>query len=462
MTKHAALAKKLRHELTPKRGYLEKIVLAVRSKLHQVTGRAAVKTPPPPMYPGAMRMGDEELDAVTAAVRDVIERKRLFRHWGPEPRLLETSRVSELEEAFARRLGTKHVLAVTSGTTALMTAMAGLGIGPGDEVVIPCYAWFTLCSAVLAVGAVPVLAEVDESLTISASDVEARLSPRTKAIIVVHMRGAPCDMDALRQLAERKGLLLIEDVAQAMGGSYHGRPLGTLGQAAAFSLQFNKILTAGEGGLVVTGDDTVAGRADVYHDVTAAARRRLDPSGWLPGLNFRMSELQGAVALAQLDRLDGLLESMRANKRRLRAAVQADLEAKGVSLRPLHDEEGDTAVALIFFVPDAERTGAIERALIREGVPALRLYRDLAQFPDDQVDLHVYTTWFPILHRSGWSERKEPWASHPREVVQGEDACPKSLDLLRRAVEVDISPDLSEEQVDQIALGIRKVVSAVL
>jgi dTDP-4-amino-4,6-dideoxygalactose transaminase len=452
------IARQLALQLRPRRGLLDKLSLAARARLWRLLGRNTVRAPVPPMYPGALAVDEEECAAARAAVDDVLRRKRLFRHWGVRGDPFETSRVLELERAFARRVGAQEAICVSTGTAALQCALAGLGVGRGHEVILPAYAWYTVSTAVLALGAVPVLAEVDESLTLDPDDVERKLSPLTKVILCVHMRGAPCDMDRLGALAAAHGVRLLEDVAQATGGSHRGRPLGSLGAAAAFSLQLNKIVTTGEGGVVTTSDPQVHRRSLVYHDVTAASRLRLPPQEWRPGLNLRMNEVTAAVGCVQLARLDGLLERMRANARRLREAVVRDLVPRGVVLRRAHDVEGDTGIALVLFLPEVGRVRAVERALVAERVPASRLYLDLERFPDDLVDLHVYTSWFHLHHRLGWQGDGEPWKSHPRAVEYGPDACPRTLALLRRAIHVDVSPGLSGEQVDQIATALRTVV----
>ena len=191
--------------------------------------------------------------------------------------------------------------------------LAALGIGPGDEVIVPAYTWIASAAAVLMVGAVPVIAEVDDALTLDPEDTESRITSRTAALLPVHMRGAPCNMDALVNLASQRGLHVLEDAAQACGASYHGKRLGTIGDVGAFSLQFNKILTSGEGGLVTTDDRDRYERALLFHDVAAIMRDDLDVGDNFVGITCRMSELQGAVALAQLGKLEQILSDMRAN-----------------------------------------------------------------------------------------------------------------------------------------------------
>ena len=202
-------------------------------------GTPAKQNPDPPMYPGGMAIADEE----EAGVLEVLRAKRLFRYYGPG----ETeSKASQLERAFAEKKGTCYAVAVTSGTAALVCGLQGIGIGPGDEVIVPAYTWIASAAAIVAAGGIPVIAEVDETLLLDPADVERKITPFTKAIMPVHMRGAPCRMDELMALANEHGLKVIEDVAQANGGSYKGRALGSFGDVGCFSLQFNKIITSGE------------------------------------------------------------------------------------------------------------------------------------------------------------------------------------------------------------------------
>ncbi len=412
-------------------------------------GTPAVTSPLPPMYPGGMRIGREEEDAVLAVLRG----KRLFRYYGPTA---EPSRVAELEDAFAAVIGVRQAAAVSSGSAALMCALAGLGVGPGDEVIVPAYTWIATASAVVAMGAVPILAEVDASLTLDPADVERKISRHTKAIIPVHMRGAPSAMDELIAIARRHHLNVLEDVAQADGGSYHGKRLGGLGDVGAFSLQFNKIITCGEGGMAVTDDDAIHARILMYNDVAGGLRNHIPEAEILPGINFRMSELQGAVALVQLGRLDDLLGTMRRNKARIKAGIADVARRKGVEFRRLNDPAGDAAVALIFFAPTAERADYVNQALKAEGVDASLLYHP------DHVDYHVYAHWAPILNKRTWSTNGGPWRWHEGEVNYGRDACPRTLDLTRRAIHLDVSPELTDQNMTEIIEAVNKVLSGAL
>jgi len=412
----------------------------------------------PPMFPGALRMDDQEEAAVVEAVRAVVRSKKLFRFYGLSP--FQPSTVRELERAFANRLATRHALAVNSGTSALVCALVGLGIGPGDEVIVPAYTWFSTASAVVAVGAVPIIAEVDESLTLDPADVEGKLSPYTKALIAVHMRGAPADMDRLSAFARSRNLRVVEDAAQAVGGSFRGRPLGSIGDVGAHSFQMSKIMTAGEGGMLTTSDGTVHRRAAMYHDTAVCPHLGVSLDDWLPGVNLRMSELHAAVLLVQLGRLAQTVDDMRTRKARLKELVGDRLRARGGRFRTIHDSRGDTSIALIFFLPDPNSAKRVTAALADENVPASPLYQDLAYLPHDHIDLHAFTAWTPILRKRTWSAEGGPWHRHPREVTYSADMCPATLDLLRRAVHIDVSPELSAQQVEQIGAAIVAVLAA--
>jgi 8-amino-3,8-dideoxy-alpha-D-manno-octulosonate transaminase len=423
--------------------------VAEATKLAIDGGTPAVTSPLPRMYPGGMRIGREEEEAVL----EVLRSKRLLRYYGPQG---GRSWVSDLEDAFATTIGVQHAAAVSSGSAALMCALAGLGVGPGDEVIVPAYTWIASASAVVAMGAVPILAEVDESLTLDPTDVRRKISRFTKAIIPVHMRGAPSQMNELMAIAREHKLSVLEDVAQADGGSYHGQRLGSIGDVGAFSLQFNKILTCGEGGMVTTDNDDILRRVLMYNDVVGGQRNNVPASEILPGINFRMSELQGAVALVQLGRLDDLLRDMRRRHAEIKAGIADVARQQGVEFRRSNDPDGDTGIALIFFAPTPERASYISQALDAEGVDSFVLYR-----PDD-VDYHVYAHWSPILGQRTWSANGGPWRWHEGKVDYSPDMCPRTLDLLGRAVHLDVSPDLSDQNVAEIVEAVNKVLTAAL
>ena len=409
-------------------------------------GRPACPAPPPPMYPGGNLIDAEEEQEVLETLRS----KRLFRYYGPTD---GPSKVTRLEESFAARTGARYALGVTSGTAALICGLHGLGIGPGDEVIVPAYTWIASASAVLAAGAIPIVAEVDESLTLDPADVEARISPATRAIMPVHMRGLPAQMDALMAVAQRHNLKVIEDVAQASGGSYRGRMLGSIGDVGCFSLQFNKIITSGEGGMVVTDDETIWKRAIMYHDVVGGLRNDFATDEILWGVNYRMPELLAAVALAQLHKRDALLEQMRARKAMLQAGLAQVAASKGIRFSTLHDPQGDAAIALIFFVETPAVAASVADALQAENIDASTLYSP------DEIDYHVYVHWTPITAKRSWAAANAPWCFATREVDYSPAACPRTLDLLGRAVHLDVNPLLSNHDIENMLEGIEQVLT---
>ena len=409
-------------------------------------GIPAKQRPDPPMYPGGMMVDEEEEAAVLAVLRS----KRLFRYYGPDE---GPSQVAELEKAFAAKKGVRYSQAVTSGTAALICGLQGVGVGPGDEVIVPAYTWIASATAVLAVGAVPIVAEVDESLLLDPVDLEAKITPYTKAVIVVHMRGAPCNMEALLAVARRHGLKVVEDCAQANGATYHGQEVGSFGDVGCYSLQFNKIITSGEGGMVVTDDEQVWSRANMFHDAGAiSGRHQRDDLIW--GINFRMPDLLGAVALVQLRKLDGLLEAMRVRRHMLKSGLAHVMRAKGLVWRHAHDEAGDAAIAAVFFMPTEQQTADVVAALRAENIGAGRLWQTGGN------DMHVYAGWTPVMQQRSWGSRGGPWDWAQRKIEYHPDMCAHSLDLLSRAVHLNISPLLSNEDVEETIEGVTRVLSA--
>jgi 8-amino-3,8-dideoxy-alpha-D-manno-octulosonate transaminase len=384
------------------------------------------------MFPGGMEVGQEELDALSR----VIESKNLFRYYGVGD---GPDEVLSFEREFAEHMGAKHALCVNAGSSALICALIGAGIGEGDEVIVPAYTWNATPNAVLAARALPVLAEVDESLTLDPSDVERRITPRTRAILPVHMRGAPAAMEALGAIAKKHELVLIEDACQAAGASYRGRRLGTIGDAGAFSLQFNKIITTGEGGVMVTDRDDLLDLALDVHDCANSVRRGTGLPKFA-GYNFRASELTGAMGRVQLGRLDGLLQRMRANHTRLAAQVGG---LPGLELRRANDEDGDAGIALIAFADSAARAADAAAALNAEGVLAMQIYSPTTP------DLHIYPFWAPVL------AALEAAGADPPD-------CPRTLELVGRAIHVDVSPLCEEQDLDEIAFAFEKVAKQVL
>lgn len=401
----------------------------------------------PPMAPGGQAIDEAEEQAVLEALRA----KRLFRFSGPDE---DESKADRLERAFAASLGVSYALAVTSGTAALICGLQGIGVGPGDEVILPAFTWMASATAVMAVGGIPIIAEIDKSLTLDPADVERKISPHTKAIMPVHMRGAPARVDAIVEIARSRGLQVIEDCAQGNGASYLGRRLGSIGDVGCFSLQFSKIITTGEGGMVTTNDRRIWQRAFMFHDVAASNRLEIGEEELLWGANFRMAEMPAAIGLVQLERLQGIVEAARARKRMLLAGIATAAASKGVTFREVPDPEGDSAINLIMFLDNPAKAQAVAHALFAENISASLLYRP------DRPDFHVYAHWSPVLGKRAWTDAGAPWRWAKREIAYSPDMCPRSLDLLGRAIALNVNPSMSNSDVEECIDGVTKVLEA--
>jgi 8-amino-3,8-dideoxy-alpha-D-manno-octulosonate transaminase len=378
-----------------------------------------------------------------------LEGPHLFRYYNPRP-----SKVEAAERAFAELLGVQHCLAVNSCTSALVCAYRALGIGAGDEVIVPAYTFFATAATVVAANAIPVIVEVDDTLCLDPAAVEEAIGRRTKAIVPVHMRGAPAQMDAILDVARRKGLPVIEDVAQAGGGSFQGKRLGNLGTIGCFSFDYYKVQASGEGGFVATNDPWLYTRAQSWHDTAACWRpdrfsSERQPGELFCGENYRMSELQGAVALAQIRKTDAMLAGYRRAHRRIKEAIEP---IPGLTFRRVPDESGDTGICLVLLLKNAEVTRRTMLAMQAEGVPAGGIY-------DQKVrDWHIYAYWEHILERKHVAPDGLPWSAVAADELPkySKAMCPRTLDLLGRAIMIDIHWRYSDTDCDNIALGINR------
>ena len=380
----------------------------------------------PADYPGASLLGAEE----EAAVARVMRSRCLFRYYG----LGEPGEVDAYEAEWAAHVGVRHALAVNSGTSALLCALIAAGVRPGDEVVLPAFAWASDANVVLHLGAVPVVVDVDDTLTIDVGAVEAHLTHRTAAILAVHMRGAPADMHALAALGADAGVAVVEDACQAAGVRLGERRAGSFGLLGAFSTQYAKLVSTGEGGVVVTDDERAYERALDTHDPGAAQRRGAPPSD-LPGLNLRAGELQAAIGRVQLARVDALVERMRAHAQRIAAALA---DRAGLRPRRLVDAARPNGVAVIAFAPDAPAARRSRDELRDAGVGASVLYEP------GVPDLHVAACWQPVRAALVRAGRSEPELG-------------TSLDLLGRALQIDVHPLFDDADVDAICAAIERL-----
>lgn len=308
--------------------------------------------------PGSYLIGEEE----RRHVAEVMETGYLSRY-GSESDPRFKHKVVTLERLFAERSGVKHALAVNGGTGALMASLVALGVGPGVEVLVPGYTFVASISAVLAVGGVPVLTEIDESLTMDPRDLEAKITPRTKVIMPVHMLGNPSDMEAIAKIARKHTLLVLEDCCQALGATYKGKAIGTNGDVGAFSLNINKTITSGDGGIVITNDTALYERAFGYHDQGHKPLRMGLEIGTrsILGINLRMNELSGAFALGQLEKLDRILAMLKDRKGKFKRVLE-EAKIPGMRFRTLNDA-GECATLLVVIFDDAKAAAHVAKEL---------------------------------------------------------------------------------------------------
>jgi dTDP-4-amino-4,6-dideoxygalactose transaminase len=378
-------------------------------------------------------IGNPEVEAV----RRVIEARQLFRYGNRETGHL--NEVVQFEQEWGRFVGASHTVCVTSGTAALVCALAGLGIGPGDEVIIPGYTYIATALAVVNVGAIPVIVDVDESCTIDLEAIRRNLSSHTKAIIPVHMQGMPCNLEPILALAKQRGIAVVEDACQADGGSYRGKHLGTWGDAGAFSFNYFKIITSGEGGAMVTDSKEVYDRAFMQHDGGCS----MWPEGKeyaslvFCGGSFRSNEISAAILRSQLTRLPGIVERLRRVKRAFSEGIR---RTDAVRLARNYDLDGDCGVQTLLHTDSEERTRALIDAL-KPDVPAVT--------PIDS-GRHVYSNWDPIMGKRGASHpAMDPFAMPANDGLRMDyrpDMLPRTTELLARSVMIPSNVAWTEEE----------------
>lgn len=332
------------------------------------------------------QIGEEEIEAVTRVIRS----KKLFRYQGPGV----PTECSAFESEFAQYLGQGHALMVNTGTNALVASLKALGIGPGDEVLVPCFTFVATPAAVLQCGATPVMINIDQHLGISTEDILRKVTPKTKAIIAVHMDGLNCQMDRISEIAKNNKLYLIEDVAQAIGGEYQGKKLGTFGDAGCFSFNAEKTLTCGEGGALVCKNEDTYKKALLAHDVAASFGSTF--KDYLSSLNpevggsMRASEISGAIMRVQLKKMDAILSDLRQRK-----YILVDM------LKPMvieaWDPIGDSATSLHLHLNDPVTLAQLSSRLSTHGIKCI---------PASARPAHAYWHWSKLLKLSDSAEKQ--------------------------------------------------------
>jgi 8-amino-3,8-dideoxy-alpha-D-manno-octulosonate transaminase len=378
---------------------------------------------------------------------EVVATRQPFRWYGPGGK--PPAKVAAFEREFAARMQARYGLAVTSGSAALQTAMAALEVGPGDEVILPAWTWYSCYNAVVLAGALPVFAEVDASLNLDPGDLETLITPRTKAIIAVHLLGSPCDMDRILTIARARQIRVVEDCAQSVGARYKGRPVGSLGDVGIYSFQINKSITSGEGGALVTNDAVLFERASRYHDLgnlraphaTAVGGARLDG---FAGSQFRMSEFTGGVLLAQLSKLDAIISAVQAAARRVHEGIR---DIPGIRLRSLADPDGELGSHVFFTSASRQHRDRFITAMAADNVPA--------HAPSGSVILPIQ----PHIEQKRTVHPAWPSFTIGRgpSIRYGPSCCSRTIAILDRAAGVALDPTFTMADTDDIVAAIRKV-----
>ena len=391
--------------------------------------------------PGFELFGEEERQEV----QDVLDSGVLFRYGFDQARKGHFKALS-FEKELAKCLGAGYSHLCSSGTAALSIALAAAGVGAGDEVIVPPFTFIATVEAVLSAGAVPIFSEIDETLCLDPGAIEQVVTPRTKAVLPVHMCGAMARIDKIKTFCEAQGLVLIEDTCQAIGGSFNGKALGTFGDVGCFSFDYVKTITCGEGGAIVTDSRDLYERAHAYADHGhdhVGEDRGLEGHPIL-GLNFRISELNAAVGLAQLKKLDAILALQRKNKRMIKDRL---IGVPEISFRHIPDEAGDSATFLSFFLPEEARAREVAGHLAGAGVDGCFYWYD--------NNWHYIRQW---AHLKKWSSA----AMLPAQQFENcpdysKIALPRSDDIMGRTLSMLIKLTWTEKEVEE---RIQKIIDA--
>ena len=395
--------------------------------------------------PGFEVFGEKEKQEIM----EVLETGVLFRYEFGEQRK-GVYKVRTFEENFARYNGAGFAQAVTSGTVALKVALAVLGVGPGDEVITQGFTFVATWEAIFDVGAIPVFTEVDTTLNMDPADLERKITEKTKAIIPVHMLGSGARIDEIMAIADKHNVPVIEDTAQAAGGMWRGKHLGTFGKCGTFSFDAVKTMTTGEGGMVITDDEKIWRNMSEYHDhghdhVPNSGGRGGEGRSFI-GFNYRMMELQGAIGIAQLTQLGDMIAAQKKNKAAMRDSVS---KLPGVTFRTQVDEEGDSATFLAFFLSNHEKAQAVNRVLQDNGAGAI-------SFADNTW--HYYPKWEHIINgstvtNSGWPFKDQDGR---RRVIYDPENLPGSAEIMNRLLVYQVPIKLSEERLQEIDAAMEK------
>jgi len=382
--------------------------------------------------PGFEVLGKEEFEEIKNLFD---ESKILFRHSFDHLRN-NIYKVKEFEEAFAARMNVPYALGVTSGTAALRVALAALDLKDGDEVITQSFTFVATVEAIIESRAIPVITEIDNTLNMDSEDLENKITEKTRAIIVVHMLGVPARLKRIKRIAEKYSITLIEDTAWGCGGYYDNTPLGTYGDIGTYSFDFAKTITTGEGGMLIFKDENLYKKATAWHDhghENNPDLPRWEDSRLSSGFNYRMNEIQGAIGLAQLKKLDYVVGEQRKNANLIKESI-SDLP---VSMRFVPEGSFETADALVF--------------LVNSNKIALQCRDALVQADLGTKILPEAITW----HFAGyWDHMPELFNRNSKDLI---NSFPQSIDLLKRSVSIPISIKMTDNFAEKVRKSLESV-----
>lgn len=381
-------------------------------------------------------------------VNEVLETGVLFRYGFDQARKGQW-KAKTFEKEFAERIGAKYCHLCSSGTAALTIALAACGIGAEDEVIVPPFTFIATIESLLNAGAVPVFSEIDETLCLDPNALKNVITPRTRAVMPVHMCGSMAKIELIKEFCNDNGLVLLEDACQSVGASYQGKALGTFGKMGCFSFDPVKTITCGEGGAVVTNSENLYLIADAFsdhgHDHMGDDRGKEKHT--IMGANYRISELNAAVGLAQLRKLDGILEKQRANKKVLKEAIS---NCKKVSFREIPDPEGDSATFLSFFLPDEDLARKAAGLLAKEGIDGCFYWYD--------NNWHYIRQWDHLKNLS--FAAKPPIMLLDNCPDYSKVSLPRSDEIMGRNISMLVKLSWTEQEIDLRAQKMIKVLNS--
>ncbi len=425
-----------------------------RDKETENSAVPARSEPLPLEFPGVHYINEEEVEAAVRLLRS----RSLFRYYGVDLQ----KEVESFEDEFSRFVGTRNAVAVASGTSALSVAMSAFGVGPGQEVIVPAYMWVSVAAAVVHQGAIPVLADIDDTFCLDPAAAEAAITPKTTGIVLVHMSGAPGDIQKIRSVARKHGLFLLEDCAQCAGGSVGGKRAGSFGDIGIFSFQMNKNMTVGEGGCIVTSDPHLYRRIFAGHDLgyprNAEGRLIFDEPGLcLWGRGVRLDELRASVLRVQLRKLPAIIAAMHHSKYRIREVLG---EYEQVQLRRIIDPAGDTGCFLITTYPDRDTTCRVNKRLHAEGI---RTYpQGLSNILMTDWGLHLYYNITSLVQHASVDPAGFPWKLAENEGMvrdYGKGTCPVADSLFERSILIPVPSCLTSRDEDEIVLAFQRALA---